>query len=264
MPAQDTRVYRERLSIIPQEKRGKLRHKLVPWIYTNDEGFGNQMPFLIDSVRAQKKTGNMRAAVLSGVGSLFNIAPYADVDFFVSVDRNSFVLDCVQEMVHMVKEASTPEECIRSSFLTSFFDRMREEGIETKDYYNIERASFGDWHFLASQENFDRTRNTLLKTPVMTSQGNFTSPEYVSELGNALQGLDVSYASFTDLGEWYKEFLDLVPALPFSKDSTIVWATNRSGDGNPSVQLSTGIDDYLSTSRKINETLEVDYFKAHV
>src|SRR3990167_3492348 len=139
MTTLDTRLYRANLSTIPQEKRGELRHKLVPWIYTNDRGFKDALPVIDQMMREQKRNGKPHTAVLSGVGSLLNIAPFVDVDFFVSVDRNSFVLDQVMEMVHMVKEADTPERCLQSSFLTQFFEEMTQRGVETGEYFDIER-----------------------------------------------------------------------------------------------------------------------------
>ena len=80
---------RERLAKIPIEKRGELRTKPVPWIYTNDIGFAESLDEITAKVTQQKKTDKPRIGIISGVGAVLTVAPYLNLDCLV--DRKSVV-----------------------------------------------------------------------------------------------------------------------------------------------------------------------------
>src|SRR3990167_5925593 len=84
---------RSKLAAIPIQKRGELRTKLVPWIYTNDMGFGQALSQITEGMKRQKRGRKPRTGIISGVGAILTVAPYLDLDAVISIDRNSFVLD---------------------------------------------------------------------------------------------------------------------------------------------------------------------------
>lgn len=261
----DTKKYWKQLAAIPWSKRGEIRTKLVPWIYTNDHGFDSIIDQIITSTKEQNRNGKLRAGVLSGVGSILNIAPHAEVDFFVCVDRNSFVLDQIRRMIQTMQEANTPDEYIQISQLETFFLDLRGMGADPEPYWYMEVESFGKRHFLASQENYLRSKKSLSSIPVFYTQGNFANPPYVEALGQALTGATVSYASFTDLAEWSPQFLDSISYLPFADDSVIVWSTNKNRpEGKPLARISFGINNYIHEQSATLDGLTVSYFKSHV
>lgn len=264
MVTADSKPYWKTVSQIPWHQRGEIRTKLVPWVYTNDHNFADVMPRLVESVCAQKRNGRFRIAVLSGVGSILNIAPHVDVDLFVSVDRNSFVLDQVRKMVENVQDAQTPWEYLRVAQLKTFFRDLKEMHADPRPYWNMERDSFGSWHFLASPENYRKTKDVIKKTPVFYSQGNFAHAPYVKALGDAFAGASITYASFTDLAEWSPEFFDVVHFLPLAADAVIAWSTNKGNEGRPIAQISVGLDEYVQSAKTAAAGLSVDYFLPHV
>lgn len=256
---------KKKLDAIPLAMRGETRTKLVPWIFTNDHDFAPLVPKIDEAIKAQARTGRPRVAVLSGVGSLLTIAPHVDVDMFVSVDRNSFVLDEIERMVVAMREASDSEDFASMADLSGYFHAMREVGVNTESYWNMERESFGDQHFTASDDNFTASRRALMESPVLYSQGNFTDPYYVEALGKALQGTDIVYASYTDLAEWYPKFLDVVPLLGVADNGVIAWSSNKGQtDARPVAKLSLSPDQYLTEAREGIVDNNVTYFQEHV
>ena len=258
---------RSKLAAIPIEKRGELRTKLVPWIFTNDVGFGSALSQISKGMERQKKGGKPRAAVISGVGALLTVAPYLDLDAVVSIDRNSFVLDQVQKMVQTIHEAETREEYKELAQLEEFFGLMQLEDVDPEPYYEIEKQSFGKKHFLASDNSYQKSRQALQKTPVFFSQGNFTHKPYIDELGNAMRDTEVVYANFTDLGEWYPQFFQAIAEFPLAEDSVISWSTNNKNEGRPQAMVSIGLEDYLQNAQNAQNAMQgidISYFKAHV
>lgn len=270
MVTPDTKEYWKKLAQIPWSKRGEIRTKLVPWVYTNDHKFTDIYLDIEGGMRNQHRSGRPRAAVLSGVGSILNVSPIVDVDFFISVDRNSFVLDQVRRMVQNIQDAPTRDEYEQIDQRDTFFVDLAAMGADPAPYFSIETESFGEWHILSRDFVYEKSRNTLLKTPVYYSQGNFANASYVEALGHALAGVDVSYASFTDLAEWSPEFLDVVSYLPIQCDGVIVWSTGENQpEGNPIARVSIGLDQYVAEQRSAiqrqqNTGMLSDYFKVHV
>ncbi len=266
----DTKKYWKKLAQIPWSKRGEIRTKLVPWIYTNDHKFTYIYSDIKNGMLHQHRSGRPRAAILSGVGSLLNITPIVDVDFYISVDRNSFVLDQVRRMVQNIQDAPTRDEYEQVDQRETFFADLAAMGADPSPYFSIETESFGAWHILSNDSIYRKSRNRLLTTPVFYSQGNFTSASYVESLGHSLSGVDVSYASFTDLAEWSPEFLDVVSYLPIQHYGVIVWSSGENQpEGNPIARISVGLDQYIDEQRSAIQRQQhsgmlSDYFRAHV
>lgn len=255
---------RNKLAQIPMAKRGELRTKLVPWIYTNDLGFGDNLDVIQKGIRQQKRNGKPRVGIISGVGAILTVTPYLDIDCLVSIDRNSFVLDQVFKMVDTIRQSESKEEYQELAQLEEFFGLMKLEQVDAESYYNVERNSFGERHFLASDESYQKSRTALNAAKVLFSQGNFTYRPYVQELGNALSEGEVVYANFTDLGEWYPEFFSVISDFPLSEDAVINWSTNKTQEGTPQSMVSTGLQEYLTQAQQSMEELDVSYFKQHV
>jgi len=259
------RSIRESLSLIPTKVRGEIRNKLVPWIYTNDHDFAALMPYIQEAVVKQQRGTKPRVAVLSGVGAFANVAPYMNVDAIVSVDRNSFVLDQVLEMADTIRSSSTLADFESSTRRADFFARMKVVGIEADEYWQMEKASFADQHLTASTARYADCRATLLKTPVLTTQGNFVHEPYVKALAEALKNTDITYASFTDLAEWSPEFFDIIQNLPMTKNAVVVWSTNQN-QGKPEARMSVGLENYILEGRAAADNLKgkVTYHAPHV
>ncbi len=254
---------RERLSAIPADKRGELRTKLVPWIFTNDTRFDQSLDAIKLGVDNQKHHKRPKSAIISGVGAIQTVAPYLNVDVIVAIDRNTFVLDQIHKMVGTLKECATRNEYFGEMQYETFFELMRLEGVDPEPYFTIEKESFGEKHFLATDVNYDKSRQALSNIPILFSQGNFTHRPFIEELSNALRDTQISYANFTDLGEWYPAFFQEITALHLADDSVISWSTNQD-EGKPSSRVSLGLEEYLEEAQKEFSTINVNYFRSHV
>lgn len=252
MIVSDTKTYWKKLASIPWSYRGKTYTKPIPWIYTSDHAFASIIPTIIEKVKIQKRTRNLRVAIFSGVGSLLTIAPFVKVDFFICVDRNSFVLDMARKMVETIQEASNPWEFIQKFQLDTLFADLKVMKVDPEPYWITERESFKFWHFLASVDNYNNTRKTLLEKPVYYTQGDFTNRYYIQGLSQALKGTNISYAGFSDQAEQSPEFLDFVRHLPITQDAVIVWATNQGQPkGEPLTKISVGPDTYIQEQQAL-------------
>lgn len=255
---------RHQLANISMSKRGELRTKLVPWIYTNDLGFADSLDRISEGISRQKRNGKSRVGIISGVGALLTVTPYLELDCLVSIDRNSFVLDQVFKMVDTIRNAETKEEYLELAQLDELFGLMKLEQVDAETYYHVERESFGDKHFLASDAAYQKSKRALSDTQVLFSQGNFTHRPYVRSLGEALSDGEIVYANFTDLGEWYPEFFSVIADFPLTPDAVINWSTNKTREGTPQSMVSRGLEEYLEQAQQAMAQIDVSYFKQHV
>lgn len=253
--------YKLNLANISDNLRGKIGSKIVPWIYSNDYGFEKIIPAL--KIKSKKLfTGKrIKIGLFVGVGSLFNVAPWVDVDFFLMIDRNGFVLDRVKEMVEGIKQADLPSEYEAYVESADYFNTMEGMHIDVKNYWLAEHKSFGKKHFLASIQNYKRTRLTLTTRPVLYVQGDLSFESFVEALSSALNNTVISYMNISDLGEWSQKALDLLPRLPISHDVLISWSTNQNHDGIPIAKLTQGYDHFLKDAKTTSYGLSVNYFR---
>src|SRR3989338_2341837 len=244
--------YKLNLANISDNLRGKINSKIVPWIYSNDYGFETIIPTL--KIKSKKlATGkHIKVGLFIGVGSLFNIAPCIDVDFFLTIDRNGFVLDRVKEMVDGIIQADLPSEYKAYVEPEDYFSTLERMNIDVKNFWLAEHKSFGKKHFLASMQNYKRARLTLTTRPVLYVQGDLSFEAFVKALSAALNNTVISYMNVSDLGEWSQKALDLLPQLPIARDVLISWSTNQHHDGVPVTRLTQGYEHFLKDAKTIS------------
>lgn len=168
-------------------------------------------------------------------------------------------------MVDTIRQAKSRKEYLELAQIEEFFGLMSLEHVDVQPYYNIERGSFGERHFLANDESYQKSRTAFGNTTVLFSQGNFTYKPYVQALGKALskEG-EIVYANFTDLGEWYPEFFSVISNFPLSQDAVVNWSTNKTKEGTPQSMVSMGLEEYTTQAQQSMRQLDVSYFKQHV
>lgn len=253
----------EALRGIPDSSRGEITNNPVPWIYSNDHEFANIMEQIVEAGKKSIPTGKPRIAILSGTGSIFNVAAHMQADSIISVDLNRFVMDQVQRSVENIQRSTTLKDFHYAERKEKLFSEMRAQGVDPEPYWDMERESFGQWHFTSSESAYRAARKKMLATPVFYSQGNFTHKPYVESLGKALAPAEISYASFTDLAEWYPQFLDLVPLLGIADDAPIVWSTNNIEE-KPIARVSIGTAAYIKDQREAMRGKKVTYFQKDI
>ncbi len=254
------------LESIPLGARGEINSNPVPWIFTNDAGFKEILPGIEHALSLQKVGDKPRVALLSGVGSFATMAGLLpDIDCFVSADLTSAIFPPIQRSLDAIHKSFGPNGYINQYDARHYFAELQALGVDPTPYWNIERTSFGERHFLASAENFTKSKKVLDSKPFLFTQGNFVHKPYVEALALAMKGGEIPYASFTDLAEWYPEFLDLVAQLPFTEDSVIVWSTNHGQkEAQPVAQYSVGVENYIKEARAALEGTHVSYHRQYL
>lgn len=249
-----------RLDSIPPELRGDINSNPVPWIYTNDAGFSHIIPGIQDALLKQKSGNKPRIALLSGVGSFASIARLPkDIDAFVCVDITDAIFSPIQREVSSIAESSTRDVFHQHYNQAELIDTLAKHGADPTPYWDIEVTSFGKEHFLASEENYKATKKALQGKPFLFVQGNFVHRPFVDALGEALKDCDVPYASFTDLADWSPNFLDLLPSIPLTNETVVVWSQNKDQPKGldvptPLARFSVGVQNYISDARAVAES----------
>lgn len=252
-----------RLGDIPASVRGDVNSNQVPWICTNDVGFSDIIPGIRAQLSEQKTTGKPRVALLSGVGSIASIASLPnDIDAFVSVDITDAIFSPIQRQVDAILASNTIAEYHEHYNQSELFTQLQSVGRDPQPYWEIEKNSFGQEHFLASAENFLATKKALTDKPLYFVHGNFNHKPLVDALGGALHGCDIPYASFTDLADWSPSFLDLLPALPLNSDTVVVWSQNKGQPEGltvptPVARYSLGVESYIADAKAV--AIETSY-----
>lgn len=255
--------YRLKLAAMPAELRGETHSRLVPWIYTNDQQFFSIIPKLRDASRGQRRDSKTRVAVFCTAGSFLCLAPYIHADFFLSIDSNGFVIDRIKETVESIKQSDLPSEYVALAESNEYFKQMKYHGIDAREYWLMERASFGERHFLASLHNYKLARIALLSHPVLYVQGNLSFPPFIHALAEIFRDAVIPYINITDLHEWSPEIPGMLSQLPLTSDAIVSWSTNMQQDGFPVARLSQGYEHFLREVDCQTGIPTVQYFKKY-
>lgn len=236
--------YRLAIASIPHTKRGEVLHQVVPWIYTKEDCYKEIVPQLYKRSKRQAKLGKYKIALFVGIGALPCLAPYVNADLFLIIDKNSFVLDRIKEIIEGIKQSDLPDEYRHLVQSETYFSILDHLGVQAKLYWKLEQESFGSAHFLNSVENYKRTRFTFMTRPILYAHGNMNHRPFMNSLGKILTGSVISYLNLSNLGEWSPAAVTLLPYLPLADDALISWSTTHNNTVRPTARLSQGYPQY--------------------
>ena len=184
--------------------RGHVSRQPVPYLHKDDHNFGNLMDTIQLKLKEQRKTGAMRLGIVVGTGAMLSIAPDIDVDTWLVLDNNNFVLEWSEQTVQAIRQQPNRREYTNQVYSGVLAQEAKSNRIDPNEWLEIEKQALGRLHFLNSDSRFTQAKQQLTKTPVLFCQGNLSSREYMEELTSVLRShnAEIAFANLTDVLEF--------------------------------------------------------------
>lgn len=191
--------------------------------FTNDR---NIAP-LIPDIKAHQEgaSAKLKAGMVIGTGGLLTLGKeLPDIDIWIVVDRRTSMIDALQ---------SWEDYIVR----TLSFDRAKNVTFtpEAQAYYNLETESYGSYHYFASQQEYDATRDFLSKKKIAYVPGDLLDEQFMHKVGNALQqyGAKITFANMTNVMQWVMKdtqgdinfYGNRLAGLPFDDNCYFLYST---------------------------------------
>ncbi len=228
--------------------RGRITREPVPYLHKDDHNFGNLMDTIqIKLKEQQKKTGSIRLGIVVGTGALLSIAPEIDIDAWLVLDYNAFVLEWSRQTITALRHSQTRSFYEQWVYQNPHAAETKAKGIDPNEWLEIEKQALGKFHFLNSDNRFLRAKHKLTSTPVLFSQGDLSNREYMEELAQILRShnTEIAFANLTDILEFAPLIGDVIELLPFKEDAVIAHATRFGTTNNhPAARVSIGVEEY--------------------
>ena len=227
--------------------RGNISRQPVPYLHKDDHNFGNLMDTIQAKMKEQGKTGAIRSGVVVGTGAMLSIAPDIDVDAWLVLDNNNFVLEWSEQTVQTLRQQPNRNGYTSQVYSSGLAREAKTNRIDPNEWLEIEKQALGKLHFLNSDNRFAQAKQKLTRTPVLFSQGDLSNRQYMEELARVLQthNAEIAFANLTDVLEFAPPIGDVIDLLPFRDDAIIAHATRFGTTNNhPAARVSFGVQQY--------------------
>lgn len=173
--------------------------------YSSDEGVGEFIPQIKEL--SKEIPGEIRTALIIGGGPIWNIPKTLDnIDLIISLDINKEQLE---------RNKLRKQEILSAEYTQDLFPKPNQN-IDNKDIVSlaqermrlkaphIEIDSYGDYHYLYSEETLKRTKNFLKTAKIAYVCGDISDKDFTTQFGNILHknGVTIVFADFSNVGEW--------------------------------------------------------------
>lgn len=173
--------------------------------YSNDRGVGNLIPQITQL--SQDIPGEIRATLIVGGGPLWNIPKtLSNIDLTISFDINKKQLERNISRMQEILSAERTQDLFPIPNQNIANDDIVAQAQERKrlEAPNIEIDSYGNYHYLSSEEEFKRTKNYLRKAKFVYVCGDISDRNFTTQLGNILNRnkVNIVFADFSNISEW--------------------------------------------------------------
>ncbi len=247
------------------EHRGRTERRPVPYLHKDDFNFSNFLPDINHTINKQEKTSKLKLGIVVGTGSILSIAPHINVDAWLVLDNNEFVIEWLRLTSNIAKDASSISQYRNDVFSSTLAEEARNSRIKPEESLEWEMRALGESHFLASDENYRATCEVINGVPILYSLGDLSDSQYTQELSEAIEhnGAEIHYANLTDIYEFNEKSLGAISKLPFIKDVAISWATRayslQNLENHPYSQFTTGIYNYSEQAAQANNLFRLQW-----
>lgn len=138
--------------------RGHISRQPVPYLHKDDHNFGNLMGTVKTKLKEQSKSGAMRLGVVVGTGAMLSIASDVDVDAWLVLDNNNFVLEWSEQTVQALRQQPNRSGYTSQVYSGSLAQEAKSNRIDPNEWLEIEKQALGRLHFLNSDSRFDQAK----------------------------------------------------------------------------------------------------------
>lgn len=173
--------------------------------YSNDMGIAELIPQI--NLASKEISGEIRTALIIGSGPLWNIPKSLNnIDFIISLDINKKQLERNISRKQEILAAEQVQDLLpipnhnidNDDIIAQIQERRALEAPA------IEIKSYGNYHYLSSNEELKRTKEYLKRARIAYVCGNIADNTFTTQLGNILNTnkANIIFADLTNTSEW--------------------------------------------------------------
>jgi len=218
--------------------------------FSNDEGVGKLIPSIKDRLQHSKVA--QKAGLFVGHGSLWSLGKeLPQLDLLIRMDMNSAQIVADREWANVIDQASGVEEILAR--LSERDRRLAEK----------EMISYGEYHYLASDEQLQRTQYLLRRRNIAFLNGNLLDGHFMTGIGDILRnkGTAIVFSDMSNAMEWMggqrtqetqETAASRLALFPFADESVFLFGITMGKAGRAPIKadLVTGLDRYLRQSSR--------------
>lgn len=173
--------------------------------YSNDRGVGELIPQITQL--SQQIPAEIRAALIVGGGPLWNIPKtLSNIDLTISFDINKKQLERNISRMQEILSAEHTQDLFPVPNQNIVDEDKVAQAQEKKRLQapHIEIDSYGDYHYLYSEEELLATKEYLRKAKFAYVCGDISDKDFTTQLGNILKKnkVKIVFADLSNISEW--------------------------------------------------------------
>lgn len=186
--AKETRI-NALLTQLRSIKGQQIDHRNTLFPFSNDR----EVEKLLAQIITQEKDikADIKVGFVVGAGGLITLGKEMDdIDVWIAVDKNANIFEAAKKRDECIEQESTVEKA-RDLPLTPI----------DKSLLDIEKQSYGEKHYLASQEGFDKSQQFIQKKNIAYICGDLTEDGFLEQIGTTLNqfGAQITFANMTNV-----------------------------------------------------------------
>lgn len=221
--------------------------------FTNDRNVASLIPDIKN--HHEETDANLNIGMVIGTGGLFTLGKeLPDIDVWIVIDRRLSMIDAMESWEDYLTRTTSYQTAKNVTFTS-----------EAQGCYNIERESYGDYHYFSSQEEYTKMRDFLAKKKIVYVPGDLLDEQYMNRIGVLLKqyGAKITFVNMTNVAQWImkdthgdsKLYRDRLNCLPFDENCYILYSQQDVTQPERPLYAkgAVGVIDYLTTVNKSTE-----------
>lgn len=173
--------------------------------YSNDRNVVELIPQIAQL--SNSIPGEIRTLVVVGSGSLWNIPKeLSGIDLIISLDINRKQLERNKLRNQKILSATSTQDLFPIPNNNIGEEDIVAQAQERRrlNEPHIEMTSYGNYHYLSSEENLKKTQEYLRQAKIAYICGDISDKDFTTQLGNILnsKGANIVFANFSNVSEW--------------------------------------------------------------
>lgn len=227
--------------------------------YSNDEDVAKLIPQIAQL--SNNILGEIRSVIIVGSGPLWNIPKELNnIDLIISLDVNKNQLERNKSRIQEILSTKNPQSLLpipNNDINQDDIVAVAKERRRLK-LPQIEMSSYGNYHYLSSEETLQKTQDYLKQAKIAYVCGDISDREFTAKFGNILKnsGGNIVFADFSNISEWVcgsklnqakkETFINTLTLIPIDKTCPILHSRSAGRVGRSPIysQLSVGITSY--------------------
>lgn len=203
-------------------------------VYSNDLHVAEKIPSMQRRLEALAlQTPDLKVGLVIGSGGILSLGKeFSQIDLWIVFDKSPGLIEMMKKYCRVTSSATSTQQLM---------DLSSDFGA-TEQILDQEKESYGQYHYLESEGNLQKTQQFLAKKKILFINANLIDTDFMTKIGDALKSHDaeIAFANFTNTMEWIPGYNDRtsqqtlqssLDPIPFAKDCICLYTVSMGGYG---------------------------------